>query len=87
MVGPTVRGLGRLPARTGNARNGHAPLRPLAQSPSRKASIRRLPSRIRFPIRLLVPDSLRRRKSLQLLRPRYQNLRNGRAEKGLSEKH
>jgi Zinc-binding dehydrogenase len=38
----------------------------LTQSPSRKASIRRLPSRIRFPIRLLVPDSLRRRKPIQL---------------------
>jgi len=52
-----------------------------------KPVIRRLPSRIRFSIRLLVPDSLRRRKSFQLLRPRYQNLRNGLVEKGLSQKH
>jgi len=34
-----------------------------------------------------LPDSLRRRKPLQLLRARYQNLRHGLAEEGLSQQH
>ena len=41
------------------------------------AGLRRLPGRLRLPVRLLVPDPLRRREPVLLLGPRHQDLRHG----------
>ena len=49
----------------------------LAEGPARQAGVRRLPGGVRLPVRVLVPDPLRRREPVLPLGPGHQDLRDG----------
>src|SRR5262249_29136487 len=65
-------------------RGGNAAVPRLGEEAARHAGFRRLSRRLRFSLRLLVPDPLRRREPVFVLRARRQDLRHGDAEEGIS---
>ncbi|MFO0841448.1 MAG: PQQ-binding-like beta-propeller repeat protein [Gemmataceae bacterium] len=77
VVGDAAGGVGGLPPGAARPGSGDAGVCHLAGRAAGQAGVRRLPGRLRLPVRLLVPDPLRRPVAVLALGPGRQDVRDG----------